>query len=165
MMKLNEKEKNAIVNEALFNLGTYFITNERGPFEDCKEMYGVAYNLIEELYVGDSELINGIPWPTTETQAQAEEMINEVLTFIESNGDVRNWLLQVLKDNELQSLYEESYEIFKYEFFETEEEREKALEPIEKRIKELLAEAETMKEAWDSFKKFKYGDKDFDWFL
>ena len=168
-MKLTEKEKNAIVNEALFNLGTYFVSDNRDFFVDCEVMESVVYALIEEIWEPETKMETTVfglaSVPTEEDVENLNYMEETILDFISSHGEVRDWLIQILKENQLGSYYEDAYELLNYEHFDTEEERERALEPVEKRIEELNAEAETMKEAWDSFKKFKYGDKNFEWFL
>lgn len=168
-MKLTEKEKNAIVNEALFNLGTYFVSDNRDFFVDCEVMESVVYALIEEIWEPETKMETTVfglaSLPTEEDVENLNYMEEAILDFISSHGEVRDWLIQIIKENQLESLHEDAYEISKYEHFDTEEERKKALEPLEKRIEELNAEAEAMKEAWECFKKIKYGDKSFDMFF
>ena len=131
-MKLTEKDKNAIVNEALFNLGAYFVTDDRGYFEDCQEMEHMVYALLEEIWEPETKMETTVfglmPVPTEEDAKNLSDITGMILSFIEAHGEVRDWLFQILKEN-------------------------------------LTENYETMKEAYDSFKKIKYGDKDFDWFI
>lgn len=168
-MKLTEKEKNAIVNEALFNLGTYFVSDDRDFFVDCEVMESVVYALIEEIWEPETKMETTVfglaSVPTEEDVENLNYMEETILDFISSHGEVRDWLLDIIKENQLQSLYEDAYEILNYEYFESKEAQKKALEPVEKRIKQLTADAEAMKEAWDCFKKIKYGNKSFNMFF